>query len=400
MMCSDGLNGYATQGAIEQVLGGAENADSATRDLVDLAKRGGGGDNVSTIVIEVGEQSPGPRANILHETGSRAWWQRRGLFIDVCERMGIASSGLTAGFEPKEAVEVLAGSFFEAVYHDLENTTGVNVWTYSDSLVRAWFGRNGGYRPVQELFDTLRAASLAVVKDVSTTDDDFGVCLEIALLRSLIVGEMVVGGQIGASIRTISDEIVASEPTSELPEATFASVATLPFAGGQTPMPAAPDVSRCLKDGLAHALRESAVAKDPLSQQVLEASHVAADEFSGEGDMATLAREIYGNRLLSEQELTPIITTVESCRLVHLNSIDKQDIVAEARATAYRSAARAHQSLAHALALVAVDAGRPTTDRLREMQESTAQMRERLARNEQHLSKLEEALDTMEESVQ
>lgn len=70
MMCSDGLNGYATQGAIEHVLGGAEDAKSASQDLVDLAKRGGGGDNVSTIVIEFGAQTSGPRADILHETGS------------------------------------------------------------------------------------------------------------------------------------------------------------------------------------------------------------------------------------------------------------------------------------------------------------------------------------------
>jgi protein phosphatase len=399
LMCSDGLNGYAAQGAIEHVLGGAVDAGAATQDLVDLAKRGGGGDNVSVIVIEYGAQTPGPRANILHETGARAWWERRALFMDVAERMGLASSELTAGFAPHEALEVLAGTFFEAIYHDLENTTGVNVWTYADSLVKGWFNRGGDYRQVQELLDALRASAIAVVKDISATDEDFGVCLEISLLRSFIVTEMVVGGEIGAKIRTGVAELVATEARDELPDATFASVATLPFQGAQSPLPAGPDVSSCLQKGFESAQEQLPDHRQPLIGQVLQACHVAALEYSGEADMATLARELYGNRLLSELELNPIIETAESCRLVHMDAVGQQDYASEARVTAYRAVARAHQAFAHAIALVAIDAGKPTTDRLRGMQDGTVQMRERLTRNDKHLGNLEMAIETVEQYV-
>jgi hypothetical protein len=399
MMCSDGLNGYAAQAAIEHVLGGAVDARAATQDLVDLAKRGGGGDNVSIVVIEYGEQHPGPRANILHKTGARAWWERRDLFLDVCEGMGLASSALTAGLAPHEAIELLGGSFFESVYHDLENTTGINVWTYADSLVKGWFARGGQYREVQELLDTLRAAAIAVVKEVSTTDQDFGVCLEISLLRSFVVAEMVVGGEIGAKIGSGVEAILATETSDELPEATFASIATLPFQGAQAPRPAGPDVSQCLLEGLSAAKTAIADQQPPLVEHILQAAHDAALEYSGEGDMASVARELYGNRLLGELELNSIIESAEACRVAHLDAIEKQEIAADVRVAAYRAVARAHQSLAHAIALVAIDAGKPTTDRLREMQESTAQMRERLARNDRHLANLEVAIETVERYV-
>ena len=399
MMCSDGLNGYAAQAAIEHVLGGAVDARAATQDLVDLAKRGGGGDNVSIVVVEYGEQTPGPRANILHKTGARAWWERRDLFMDVCEQMDLQFSELTAGFSPEESIELLGGTFFESVYHDLENTTGVNVWTYADSLVKGWFGRGGGLEQVQSLLDTLRTAAIAVVKEVSATDQDFGVCLEISLLRSFVVAEMVVGGEIGAKIRTGVEALLATETSDELPDATFASIATLPFQGAQPPRPAAPDVIRCLDDGLAQAQEGAFPEQQPLFGQLLRAAHDAAVEFSGEGDMASVAKEVYGNRLLSEVEVSPILDTAEACRIAHLAAIGRQKIEGEARVAAFRAVARAHQSFAHAIALVAVDAGKPTTDRLREMQDSTAQMRERLARNDKHLANLELAIETVEQYV-
>ncbi len=399
LMCSDGLNGYAAQGAIEHVLGGAADATTATRDLTDLAKRGGGGDNVSVIVIEYGAQSPGPRANILHKTGARAWWERRALFLDVAERMGLASSELTTGFTPQEALEVLAGSFFEAVYHDLENTTGVNVWTYADSLVKGWFSRGGDYRQVQELMDALRASAIAIVKDISSTDEDFGVCLEISLLRSFIVAELVVGGEIGAKIQSGVAQMIAAESTDELPEATFASIATLPFQGAQSPLPAGPDVRSCLEEGFTAAQEEIPDHTQPLAGQILHACHLAALEFSGEADMVTIAREIYGNRLLGELELNPLIATADGCRIAHMAAVEQQDLAAEAKISAYRAVARAHQALAHGIALVAIDAGKPTTDRLRSMQDATVQMRERLARNDKHLGNLEAAIETVEQYV-
>lgn len=397
LLCSDGLNGFATHNAMEQIVGGSASASSTTLDLLELARRGGGGDNISAIVVEIGDQQQRKRS-VLPDSGARAWWQRRKLFSEVCRRMGLASSPLAGGLPESEALDLLGNSFCEAVFHDLEKTTGVHVWTYADSLVKTWFAGEGSYAPIQELFDILRAASLAVVRDVSKKDENFGVCLEIALLRALIVGEMVVGSELGARIRQATEQFVAAEQTSELPENTFANIATVPFAALSAPMPSAPEVKRCLQQGLSDALDRLSANRDERYREIVQAAHASAAEFSGDGEMSFTAKSLYGNRLLTEQELNPILEAMDTCRISHLMAIDWQDFVPTARATAYRSVALAHQSLFHAFALTAVDAAKPTTDALREMNEMTAKMRERLARNEQQLARLEDALTTVEDT--
>tara|TARA_R110002096_G_scaffold299503_2_gene494024 strand:- start:100366 stop:102162 length:1797 start_codon:yes stop_codon:yes gene_type:complete len=396
LLCSDGLNGYATRSAIEQVLSGAATPDEATADLIELAKRGGGGDNISAIVVEV--QTPGTgQAAPAEETGSGAWWSRRPLFMDICQRMGLASSPLVAGIPEAEALALLGGSFCEAVYLDLESTTGVHVWTYADSLVKPWFEREGKYGAVKELFDILRAAAMSVVNDVSKTDEDFGVCLEIALLRSLIVGEMVIGAQVSASIKQANETFASSRATSDLPDTTFASIATVPFSSSESPMPAGPEVNRCLVQGATAAKEALATEESPILRTIIDAAHASASEFSGEAEMASTAVDLYGSRLLTEQEMNPLLESLDKARAVHLASVDSQDVPPVVRAAALSALALAHQSLFHALALVAVDAGKPTTDRLREMSASTSRMRDRLARNEEHLAQLELDLDTVED---
>lgn len=395
LLCSDGLNGFAAHNTIEQIVSGSPSANSTTQDLIDLAKRGGGGDNISAILIEIGQQQ---QRSALPDSGARAWWQRRKLFADVCQRMGLSTSPLAAGLEPAEALDLLGNSFCEAVFHDLEKTTGVHVWTYADSLVKAWFAREGGYAPVQELFDILRAASLAVVHDVSKHDENFGVCMEIALLRALIVGEMVVGGELGARIREANEEFVATEKTLELPDSTFANVATVPFAGPSATTPTAPEVKECLHEGLKVAIAKLGAESQSRNHEILLAAHVSASEFSGDGDMSMTAQWLYGNRLLTEQDLNPLLEAMDTCRVTHLIAIDLQDVQPTVRATAYRSIALAHQSLFHAFALMAVDAAKPTTDTLREMNEQTAGMRERMAHNERQIARLEETLGTLDDN--
>ncbi len=396
LLCSDGLNGYATRSAIEQVLSGAASPDEATADLIDLAKRGGGGDNISAVVIEV-EQSNAVRSDTPEETGSGAWWSRRPLFMDVCQRMGLASSPLAANLPKTEALDLLGGSFCEAMYLDLESTTGVHVWTYADSLVKPWFEREGKYGPVKELFDILRAAAMSVVRDVSQTDEDFGVCLEIALLRALVVGEMVIGAQVSACIKEANETFASRRATTDLPDTTFASVVTVPFTSLESPMPAGPEVNRCLVQGAKDARKVLGAEERPFIKTIIDAAHASASEFSGEAEMASTAVELYGTRLLTEQEINPMLDSLDTARSAHMAAVDAQDVSPVARAKALSALALAHQSLFHAFALVAVDAGKPTTDRLKEMNSSTSRMRERLARNEQHLAQLELELDTVED---
>jgi len=397
LLCSDGLNGYANRSAIEQVLSGAPTPEVATTDLIELAKRGGGGDNISAIVVDVKKANRRGRAETAEETGASAWWTRRALFMDVCKSIGLADSPLAANLPKNEALELLGGSFCEAVYLDLESTTGVHVWTYADSLVKAWFERDGRYEPVKELFDILRAAAMSVVKDISQGDENFGVCLEIALLRALIVGEMVVGGQLCASIKEANDTFASRAATADLPEATFANVATIPFTSIDSPMPAGPDVSRCLAQGTARTKKSLKADTHPILKLIVDVTHGSASEFSGEADMASTARDLYGTRLLTEHEISPLFECLDSTRETHLAAVDAQNITPVARAAALSALARAHQCLFHAFALVAVDAGKPTTDKLLEMHASTKVMRERLARNDKKLAELEVELDTVED---
>ena len=113
--------------------------------------------------------------------------------------------------------------------------------------------------------------------------------------------------------------------------------------------------------------------------------------------MASVAVDLYGTRLRTIQEINPLLESLDEARSTHLAAIDEQDTAPVARATALNSLALAYQSLFHAFAHVAVDAGKPTTDRLREMNETTSLMRERLARNEQQLDQLELEVDTVED---
>ena len=58
LLCSDGLYGYAQADAIQYILGSGDEPEHVARDLIELALRGGGGDNVSVVVIETQSDVP------------------------------------------------------------------------------------------------------------------------------------------------------------------------------------------------------------------------------------------------------------------------------------------------------------------------------------------------------
>src|SRR5262249_51642241 len=82
MLCSDGLYGYASTDAIQYLLGSTDAPDHVARDLVELALRGGGGDNVTVVVIEAGAQVVPRMTQILRTSGAIAWWSRRATFLN------------------------------------------------------------------------------------------------------------------------------------------------------------------------------------------------------------------------------------------------------------------------------------------------------------------------------
>ncbi|MFG1998129.1 Stp1/IreP family PP2C-type Ser/Thr phosphatase [Spirillospora sp. NPDC048911] len=61
LLCSDGLSSVVTAETIFQVLTDVDDADQAVRNLIDLANRGGGPDNITCVVadvVDLGQQPP------------------------------------------------------------------------------------------------------------------------------------------------------------------------------------------------------------------------------------------------------------------------------------------------------------------------------------------------------
>ncbi len=64
LLCSDGLTRELSDAQIAAVLGERGSAEAAARELVDLAKRAGGGDNVTVIVLRCVAKPAGALARI------------------------------------------------------------------------------------------------------------------------------------------------------------------------------------------------------------------------------------------------------------------------------------------------------------------------------------------------
>ncbi|WP_172121170.1 PP2C family protein-serine/threonine phosphatase [Actinomyces faecalis] len=61
LLCSDGLSGPVTAATIGEVLAGVEDPALAADQLVDLAERAGGPDNITAVVFDVVEDDPTPQ---------------------------------------------------------------------------------------------------------------------------------------------------------------------------------------------------------------------------------------------------------------------------------------------------------------------------------------------------
>ena len=45
----------------------------------------------------------------------------------------------------EEAITIVAGNLCEAIYRDLEQTTGIHVWTYGGNLTAGWLDQDGDF---------------------------------------------------------------------------------------------------------------------------------------------------------------------------------------------------------------------------------------------------------------
>jgi protein phosphatase len=65
LLCSDGLSGPVDAEAMHQVLTTEADTDAAVRELIELANRGGGPDNITVIVVDVVAEGAEARAPVV-----------------------------------------------------------------------------------------------------------------------------------------------------------------------------------------------------------------------------------------------------------------------------------------------------------------------------------------------
>ncbi|HWM87932.1 MAG TPA: protein phosphatase 2C domain-containing protein [Kofleriaceae bacterium] len=392
LLCSDGLSGFASHEAMEQVLGGAEDPDRAAAELVELALRGGGGDNVTALVIELGAEPARDSTQEQRRSAAAAWWARRELFQTEARRRRVHQSPICAVLSPEEAVAIVAGNLCEAVYHDLEQAAGLHVWTYAENLANGWLDQAGEYAALRDLLDQLREAALVVVADVAEADPRLAVGLETGLLRALIVAEMAVAGALGERMRKL-EAVLVTQHTRATTAPAFSDEKTVELTGAYKVEPPSPMVVACLERAWA-ACREQRDARHPQSAQVVEAAHRAALDTSAEVDMAPAMRELFGTRVLSEGALHPLLEALGRGRARHMQAVRDLAEAPSIRLAALRRLSMVHAGMMSALAVLVFEAAQEVSERYRRATLVSARMRGEMTRQEVRISTLERQLAT------
>ncbi len=386
LLCSDGLSSFASHEAIEQVLRGAEDASAAAADLIELALKGGGGDNVTVVVIFAGAEEIPNATVVLRESGAHEWWRRREQFKKEARHLGLASSPICSKLAPNEAVELIAGSLAEAIFHDLEQSTGIHSWTFAENLAAGWLQRGGDYTVLRDLLDLLRDATRAVVADVASSNSSFANLLEIEVVRALIVVESAVAGVIAGRLRDLERELMFTHEEQFKPRVSTEQP-TVPFLGGPRTNPPSSEVVALMDVVLSDVLAQLGAEEASLvARSWAREAHQLARQSSGGVEVLQSARELYGEH---DEGTMSLFEALSTARAVHLRCTRHADIDVELKASGVRRIAAGYQSLAHAIGILVVDAGRPITDQLKEMAEHTARLREQVRRGEGRLAVLE-----------
>lgn len=408
LLCSDGLYGYASAEAIQYLLGSGDAPDHVCRDLIELALRGGGGDNVSAIVIEA--PGPAPRSTqVVRTSGAIAWWQKRQRFLAAAKERGLLRNPIVRGLPPEEALELVALNLCQAVFHDLEKSTGVNVWTFAQHLAGGWFERGGDWAAVRGLIDILGLSARAVIDEVHAADRQLGFLLDVAVSRALVVAELALGGLLADRLRQVDTELIelqtAGHDTLEvLPEEVletgerFVERPTIPFLRHDRPITSS-GVSSEVLDGIHKALTIARARTSPraeLVKQVLVALGAIASEGSGSFATAVLsARELYGVRSVDDTGVLPLFDALERARVLTAASVHQLQASAANRARVLRALSTAHQRLVGAATGLVLEAVAPFSDRLREAQAGTGKLRDQVARAEKRRADLERRFATI-----
>ena len=399
------------------MLGSGDAPEEVERDLIELALRGGGGDNVSTIVIEV-PAAPASSTAAVRTAGAVAWWQHRQRFLEVAAESALARNPIVRGLSAKDAVDLVALSLCQAIYHDLEKSTGVNVWTFAQNLAAGWFERGGDWKPVRAIVDILGDCARAVLDEVRAADSQLGFLLEVAVSRALIVVELALGGLLAERLRQIDDDLVELHSATmdtledtleseEVPEATAPALAppgelldnpTAPFERSEGPAPgdeAPPEVVGAIAKILTLA-RGRVAPRDALTGQILAALQAVVSDSDGNFTMAVLsARGLYGVRSVDPAGVAPLFDAFDQARVVVAACAQQQRAPIAVRVRALRALSTAHQRLASAVTGLVLEAVGPYHDRLREAQATTAELRSAVATAERTRAELERQFATV-----
>ena len=402
LLCSDGLYGYASVEGIQYLLGSGDAPDHVARDLIELALRGGGGDNVSTIVLEA-PQVASSSTHVVRTTGAVAWWQRRQRFLQIAKDRGLTRNPIVRGLEANEALEVVALSLCQAVYHDLEKSTGVNVWTFAQNLAGGWLERGGEWSAVRGIIDVLGTAARVVVDEVRISDPQLGFLLDVAVSRALVVAELALGGLLAERLRQIdaglielhskAREVAAAAPTDDGETGErFVERPTIPFLRPDRPV-TNPNVSAEILDAIGKTItiaRARTAPRAELVKQVLGAIEtIAGDGATNFGTAVLAAREIYGVRPVDDTGVMPLFDALDQARVIVAASVHQIQATEITKSRVLRSLSVAHQRLVGAATGLVLESALPFSERLREVAGVTTELRDQVAAAEQQRAALE-----------
>jgi PPM family protein phosphatase len=396
MLCSDGLYGYASNEAIQYLLGSGDDPEHVARDLVDLALRGGGGDNVTVIVIEA-PQPPPSSTQLVRTNGAMAWWQRRQIFMQIAKDRGLTKNPIARGLAPDEALDLIAQSLCQAIYHDLEKSTGVNVWTFAQNLAGGWFERSGEWAPLRALMDILATSARAVVDEIGVMDATLGFLLSVAVSRALVVAELAIGGLLAERLNRVDAELIkvhaAMQETlmdnpsldGELSDTgeRFIDRPTVPFMRPDRPMTSPGGINAELIDAIGKTITIATARtsqRASLVKSVLQSLETIAIDATGNFSSAILAaREIYGVRPVDDTGVMPLFDALDQARIITAASVHQITATDALRAKVLRALSSAHQRLVSATTGLVLEAVMPFSDRLREAQARTSDLRTEVA---------------------
>lgn len=404
MLCSDGLYAYAPNEGIQYHLGSGDAPAEVVRDLIDLALRGGGGDNITALVIDAGAASAS-NTQVVRTTGAASWWNEQPAFVTAARERGLGASPLCRALPPDEAVELVAGSFCEAVFHDLEKSTGVNVWTFVQNLGAGWLDRKGEWSVLRTVADLLEASAGEIVDKIRAEDRRLGSLLEIAVARSFIVSELALGNLLADRLRNVERELVDLHAVAAAAElgpsalAPFPDDPTVPFLrSGRGVSTAGVDGEL---DGLSPAAVGQAVsevltiarAAVPSDALLAQRAIAALEEIAvlGESPAAVIdeARQLYDLRTLDDVGLQPLYEALERVRVLITAAVHQSRRSEATKVRALRVVSTCHQRLVATVTGLLLSAVEPVTQRLRDAQRSTAKLRAELERLERRRAELE-----------